>query len=89
MSAVTSQLFGVRFPDDAVIGEERQPLEDFLASLDLTLSLPAPDELAALPNPSRHEAGLHAIARATVGCDATDRRELGQRCSPTRSPTPC
>ncbi|MCP8706556.1 hypothetical protein QWL27_20755 [Streptomyces thermocarboxydus] len=32
-----------------------------------------------MPGPSRHEAGLHAIARVTVGCDATDRREVGQR----------
>ncbi|WP_329054196.1 DEAD/DEAH box helicase [Streptomyces violaceus] len=79
MLDVASQVFGVRFPDDAVIGEERQPLEDFLAPLDLTLPLPAPDELVELPDPSHTADGLHAIARATVDCDATDRRELGRR----------
>ncbi|MFB9346307.1 hypothetical protein ACFFUA_02325 [Streptomyces heliomycini] len=79
MLDVASQVFGARFPDDAVIGEERQPLEDLLTPLDLILPLSAPDEPATLPDPSRHEDGLHAIARATVGCNATDRRELGRR----------
>ena len=79
MLDVASQVFGVRFPDDADIAEERQSLEDFLTPLDLTLLLPAPDELAALPDLYCHKADLIAIARATVGCDATDRWELGQR----------
>ncbi|MER5687666.1 DEAD/DEAH box helicase [Streptomyces sp. NPDC002205] len=79
MLDVASQVFGVRFPDDAVVGEDRRALEDFLAPVDLTLPLPAPADLAGLPDPARTLSGLDAVARATVGCDTADPRELGRR----------
>ncbi|MEF9885396.1 hypothetical protein [Streptomyces sp. P9-A4] len=79
MLDVASQVFGVRFPDDAVIGEDRRDLNAFLRPADLTLPLPSPAELAALPDPAASPDGLDAIAKAVLGCDASDPRELGRR----------
>jgi replicative superfamily II helicase len=79
MLDVASRVFGVRFDDDAVIGEQRQETRDFLAPLDVTLPVPTPDELADLPDPSRTADGLDAVARAVTGCDTRDRQELGRR----------
>ncbi|MFD6038990.1 DEAD/DEAH box helicase [Streptomyces griseoincarnatus] len=79
MLRVASQVFGTRFPDDAVVGEDRRDAEEFLAPVDHTLPLPSPAELAALPDPARTAGGLDAVARATVGCDTADPRELGRR----------
>lgn len=79
MLDVASQVFGVRFPDDSVIGEDRRDLNSFLADIDYSLPLPSPSELAALPDPSRVEGGLDAVAHATLGCDTVDPRELGRR----------
>ncbi|MFF2807681.1 DEAD/DEAH box helicase [Streptomyces sp. NPDC058000] len=79
MLDVASQVFGVRFPDDAVVGEDRRDVEDFLSPVDHSLPLPSPHELAALPDPARTPGGMDAVARATVGCDTADPRELGRR----------
>ncbi|RZU25195.1 DEAD/DEAH box helicase [Streptomyces sp. BK239] len=79
MLNVASQVFGTRFPDDAVVGEDRRDVEEFLSGVDHSLPLPSPEELAALPDPARTPDGLDTIARATVGCDTADPRELGRR----------
>lgn len=79
MLDVASQVFGTRFPDDSVIGEDRRDLNSFLAPVDLTLPLPSPAELAALPEPAPADHGLDDIARAVLGCDTSDPRELGRR----------
>ncbi|MEU6181035.1 DEAD/DEAH box helicase [Streptomyces coeruleorubidus] len=79
MLDVASQVFGVRFPDDAVVGEDRRDIEEFLSPVDHSLPLPSPAELAVLPDPVRTSGGMDAIARATVACDTADPRELGRR----------
>jgi ATP-dependent helicase YprA (DUF1998 family) len=79
MLDVASQVFGTRFPDDSVVGEDRRDVEDFLSPADHSLPLPSPQELAGLPDPARFPDGLDAVARATVGCDTSDPRELGRR----------
>ncbi|GGV07120.1 helicase [Streptomyces litmocidini] len=79
MLDVASQVFGVRFPDDAVIGEDRRDAEEFLLPVDRSLPLPSPGELAGLPDPARTPGGMDAVARATLGCDTADPRELGRR----------
>ncbi|MER6843794.1 DEAD/DEAH box helicase [Streptomyces platensis] len=79
MLRVASQVFGTRFPEDAVVGEDRRDIEEFLSPVDHSLPLPSPAELAALPDPARTPGGLDAVARATVGCDTADPRELGRR----------
>ncbi|MDX2936484.1 DEAD/DEAH box helicase [Streptomyces ipomoeae] len=79
MLNVASQVFGTRFPDDAVVGEDRRDVEEFLSPVDHSLPLPSPAELADLPDPARTPGGMDAVARATVGCDTADARELGRR----------
>ncbi|MYT16629.1 Distinct helicase family with a unique C-terminal domain including a metal-binding cysteine cluster [Streptomyces sp. SceaMP-e96] len=79
MLRVASQVFGTRFPEEAVVGEDRRDIEEFLSPVDHSLPLPSPAELAALPDPARTSGGLDAVARATVGCDTADPRELGRR----------
>lgn len=79
MLDVASQVFGVCFPDDSVVVEDRRELNVFLSPLDLTLPLPTPAELAALPDPARTPGAIDAIARAVAGCDTVDARELGRR----------
>ncbi|MGO4749787.1 DEAD/DEAH box helicase, partial [Streptomyces sp. 2MCAF27] len=79
MMDVASQVFGTRFPDDAVVGEDRRDIEDFLSPVDPSLPLPSPAELADLPDPARTPGGMDAVAQATVGCDTADPRELGRR----------
>lgn len=79
MLDVASQVFGTRFPDDSVIGEDRRDLNSFLSPVDLTLPLPSPRELTELPEPSPAEGGLDDIARAVLGCDTSDPREMGRR----------
>ncbi|MFF2954909.1 DEAD/DEAH box helicase [Kitasatospora sp. NPDC057965] len=79
MLHVASQVFGTRFPADSVIGEDRRDLNAFLQPEDLTLPLPGPQELAALPDPSRSPEGLAAVAVAVLGCDLTDKQEIARR----------
>ncbi|WP_353941185.1 DEAD/DEAH box helicase [Streptomyces sp. HUAS MG91] len=79
MLDVASQVFGVRFPDDAVVSEDRLPLDSFLAPLDPTLPVPTPAKLAELPDPAREKGALAQTARAVVGSADCDPRELGQR----------
>ncbi|KOV62862.1 DEAD/DEAH box helicase [Streptomyces sp. MMG1121] len=79
MLDVASQVFGVRFPDDSVVGEDRRDLNSFLSPVDLTLPLPSPDDLVALPDPAAGDGGLDAVAHAVLGCDTSDAREMGRR----------
>ncbi|MEU8995044.1 DEAD/DEAH box helicase [Streptomyces caniferus] len=79
MLDVASQVFGVRFPDDAVVGEDRLPVDSFLAPLDPTLPVPTPAELAELPDPAREKGALAETARAVVGSADCDPHELGRR----------
>jgi ribosomal protein L37AE/L43A len=79
MLNVASQVFGVPFPDDAVVGEERHAVDAFLDPPDASLPLPTPQELVALPDPARTPHGADAVASAVAGCDTTDPRALGRR----------
>ncbi|MDQ0296366.1 ATP-dependent helicase YprA (DUF1998 family)/ribosomal protein L37AE/L43A [Streptomyces sp. DSM 41037] len=79
MLDVASQVFGVRFPDGAVVGEDRRELNSFLSPVDLSLPLPSPAEVAALPDPPAREGGLDEVSRLVLGCDTSDAREMGRR----------
>ncbi|MFV6027778.1 DEAD/DEAH box helicase [Streptomyces sp. NPDC056264] len=79
MLDVASQVFGVRFPDDAVVGEDRRDLNSFLSPVDLSLPLPSPADLMALPDPTATDDGLDAVSRAVLGCGTADAREMGRR----------
>ncbi|MEU3046949.1 DEAD/DEAH box helicase [Streptomyces sp. NPDC006984] len=79
MLDVASQVFGVRFPDDSVVGEDRRDLNSFLSPVDLSLPLPSPADLTRLPDPAAGEGGLDAVSRLVLGCDTSDAREMGRR----------
>ncbi len=79
MLDVASQVFGVRFPDDAVVGEDRRDLNSFLSPVDLSLPLPSPADLVALPDPADGDGSLDEVSRAVLGCDTSDAREMGRR----------
>lgn len=79
MLNVASQVFGVRFPDDAVVGEDRRDLNSFLSPVDVWLPLPSPAQVAALPDPPARDGGLDEVSRLVLGCDTSDAREMGRR----------
>ncbi|MGW6567057.1 DEAD/DEAH box helicase [Streptomyces sp. NPDC054975] len=79
MLDVASQVFGVRFPDDAVVGEDRRDLNSFLSPVDLSLPLPSPADLMALPDPADGDGSLDEVSRVVLGCDTSDAREMGRR----------
>lgn len=79
MLNVASQVFGVRFPDDAVVGEDRRDLNSFLSPVDVWLPLPSPAQVAALPDPPARDGGLDEVSRLVLGCDTSHAREMGRR----------
>lgn len=65
---VATQVFGTPFTAEAIVGEQRLPVDDFVSlnGLDPELPLPAPGEILALPDPgSGHEALLALIELVT------------------------
>jgi ATP-dependent helicase YprA (DUF1998 family) len=77
--AVAEQVFGVGFTADAVLGEVRYRVEEYVDEIDYQLPLPTPQELAALPDPADDPSALAAIARTVLGEPVTDPLELGRR----------
>lgn len=78
---VATQVFGTPFTADAVVGERRQEVAEFIrpTELDGRLPLPSPEELAALPDPARGQAELAQLVRAVCGEDIADPHELGAK----------
>ncbi|MBL7487317.1 DEAD/DEAH box helicase [Frankia sp. AgB1.9] len=77
---VASQVFGTAVTADAVIGESRQSVDDFIPSGDLIhQSLPTPEELLALPNPSTTDDGLARLAAAVTDEENLDPFALAER----------
>ena len=76
---VASRVFGVTFPPDAIVGEDRQTVEQFIpaAELDAGLPLPDPEELWRLANPSRHPEALARLKQLVTGEEAPDDFRLG------------
>lgn len=74
---VAEQVFGVPFPEDSVIGEQRQAIEDFLGLIDYSLPMPSPRELAALGDPRLNADALRLIQEKVTGTADLTRQELG------------
>lgn len=77
MLDVASRVFGTYFPDDAVIGEDRREPSAFLKPLDVSLPVPPPGEVAALPDPAAtggpagaRRARLRRVRRPGAGAPA-------------------
>ncbi|GAA0963007.1 DEAD/DEAH box helicase [Actinocorallia libanotica] len=63
---IAEQVFGVPFPEDSVIGEDRLSPEEFV-DLDDTLPLPSPHELMDCGDPLKDPAALDALAEKITG----------------------
>ncbi|MFI1518606.1 DEAD/DEAH box helicase [Kitasatospora cineracea] len=71
------KVFGTPFPDAALIGEDRQTPAEFVAEPDFLLPLPAPRDLAGVPDPLDDPTALGELARLVVGMDHLDPVALG------------
>lgn len=76
---VATQVFGTEFTEDAVIGEHRQEVDEFIPpeSYDLELPAPTPEELAGLADPTRDAESWDDLVEAATGKRGLDPFELG------------
>ncbi|MGB3443132.1 MAG: DEAD/DEAH box helicase [Actinophytocola sp.] len=76
---VAATVFGTEFDEDAVVGEHRQTVDEFLPSddFDPLLPQPLPDTLAALPDPARDGDALADLAAEVTGSRDLDPFVLG------------
>ncbi|GIH72632.1 DEAD/DEAH box helicase [Sphaerimonospora thailandensis] len=75
---VAEQVFGTPFPVDAVVGEDRLTVEEFVGDIDVTLPLPGPDDLIACGDPLRDPAAMERLAAVVTGRAGLDPQELGK-----------
>ncbi|MQS10268.1 DEAD/DEAH box helicase, partial [Streptomyces alkaliphilus] len=76
---VAEQVFGVPFPADSVITENRRDPREFTGDIDFSLPFPSPDEVDGLGDPSRDPGALARLATAFTGLDAPTPEQLGRR----------
>ncbi|MCP2243347.1 DEAD/DEAH box helicase [Lentzea aerocolonigenes] len=76
---VATQVFGTEFTADAVIGENRQSVDEFIPvhDFDPVLPFPLPEQLAALPDPATGEDALADLIEAVTGTRDLDPFVLG------------
>lgn len=76
---VATQVFGTPFTADAIVGERRQQVAEFIRPKELNnlLPLPSPDELAALPDPAQGEEALAELVTAVTSTPELDPFRLG------------
>ncbi|GGK65751.1 helicase [Planomonospora parontospora subsp. parontospora] len=75
--AVAEMVFGTPFPADAVVGEDRLTVEEFVGDIDVTLPLPGPDDLIACGDPLRDPGAMEQLATAVTGQAGLDPQKLG------------
>ncbi|MEO3782847.1 DEAD/DEAH box helicase [Actinocorallia sp. B10E7] len=73
---IAEQVFGVPFPADSVIGEDRLSPEEFV-DLDDSLPIPSPRDLMACGDPLKDPAALDALAEKVTGRSGLTPSELG------------
>ncbi|MFF6835737.1 DEAD/DEAH box helicase [Streptomyces sp. NPDC012438] len=76
---VATQVFGTEFDASSIVGENRQTVDEFVppSGFDPMLPMPAPDELAMLPDPSLGNEEFASLAEAVTGSWVTDPYVLG------------
>ncbi|MFE0641525.1 DEAD/DEAH box helicase [Streptomyces sp. NPDC058877] len=77
MLEVAEQVFGVPFPPDAVIGEDRRSARDFTGESDFSLPFPSPQEVDALGDPTRDSSVMDDLVAAFTGLSGSTPEELG------------
>lgn len=77
--AVATNLFGTEFTRNAVVGESRKTVDEFLpmSEFDPTLPLPTPEQLVALPDPTSGPEALAQLVKAATGETDLDPFQLG------------
>lgn len=65
---VATAVFGVPFPAEAVIGEQRLSVDEFITP-EVALDVPAPQAIWSLPDPARDPTGIPALAKLVAGDD--------------------
>ncbi|MFJ7967544.1 DEAD/DEAH box helicase [Streptomyces sp. NPDC096324] len=76
---VAEQVFGVPFPPDAVVGEDRRSTQEFAGNSDFALPFPAPHEVAQLGDPTRDREALDQLMAAFTGRSGLDPGQLGRQ----------
>ncbi|MFG2412104.1 DEAD/DEAH box helicase [Streptomyces goshikiensis] len=79
MLEVAEQVFGVPFPPDSVIGEDRATTREFAGESDFSLPFPDPYEIADLPDPTRDPGVLDELMARFTGERGLTPEELGGR----------
>ncbi|MFI2369027.1 DEAD/DEAH box helicase [Streptomyces sp. NPDC018833] len=77
MLEVAEQVFGVPFPPDSVVGEDRRTTRDFTGESDFTLPFPSPQEVAELGDPTRDLGAMDALVAAFTSLSGPTPEELG------------
>ncbi|UUN29684.1 DEAD/DEAH box helicase [Streptomyces sp. FIT100] len=77
MLEVAEQVFGVPFPADAVVGEDRRSVKDFTGESDFSLPFPSPQEVDALGDPTRDPGVMDDHIAAFTGLSGSTPEELG------------
>ncbi|MEU7382111.1 DEAD/DEAH box helicase [Streptomyces sp. NPDC042207] len=77
MLEVAEQVFGVPFPPDAVVGEDRRSTKDFTGESDFSLPFPSPQEVADLGDPTRDPGAMDDLVAAFTGLSGPTPEELG------------
>lgn len=79
MLDVAEQVFGVPFPPDAVVGENRRSVQDFAGDSDFTLPFPSPHDVAGIGDPTRDPAALDHLAALFTGKSGLRPEQLGRQ----------
>jgi ATP-dependent helicase YprA (DUF1998 family) len=77
MLEVAEQVFGVAFPADSVVGEDRRSTRDFTGESDFSLPFPPPQEIAGLGDPTRDPGAMDDLVAAFTGLSGPTPEELG------------
>ncbi|MEV6590494.1 DEAD/DEAH box helicase [Streptomyces acidicola] len=79
MLEVAEQVFGVPFPPEAVVGESRYSVEEFVGETDFSLPFPSPHDVAGLGDPTRDQQALDRLIAEFTGRSGLSPAELGER----------
>ncbi|MET8180353.1 DEAD/DEAH box helicase [Streptomyces sp. NPDC005336] len=79
MLDVAEQVFGVPFPPEAVVAEDRCGVQEFTGASDFALPFPPPHEVAALGDPTRDREALDQLAAAFTGKSSLSPEQLGRQ----------
>jgi replicative superfamily II helicase len=79
MLQVAEQVFGVPFPPESVVGEDRRGVQEFAGASDFALPFPPPHEVAGLGDPTRDAEALDRLTAAFTGRSGLSPGQLGRQ----------